>query len=176
MLNETLQRVRAAVEDQVFAQFFFLGRNVRIRRDVSGIHDGHIQTGLHAVIQHDRVQSGAGLRCKAKGEIAYAQRSHHAREILFDQSNPFDGFNCGFGELLVTSGERESQCIIDEIFRLESVIIDCDVVDAFGDLEFFITRLGHAILVDGEHDHSRVMSLCQCKYLICFFAARFKMS
>ena len=87
-----------------------------------------------------RVQHGAGLRRKAKGKIAHAKRGHHARQILFDEANAFDGLNGGVGKFFVAGGEGEGQRVEDQVFGPQSVVVDGDVVDAFGDFEFSLAR------------------------------------
>ena len=70
ILDQALERIRAAVEDQIFGQLAFFGWDLGVGGDVGRIDDGHIQTGLHAVIQHDAVEDGAGGWRQAKGDIA----------------------------------------------------------------------------------------------------------
>ncbi|MBV6467368.1 MAG: hypothetical protein PGMFKBFP_02722 [Anaerolineales bacterium] len=107
VFDVALKRVGAAVEDEVFGEVFFFLRNVGVGSDVGGIHNRHVQASLHAVIEHDRVQHRAGMLGKAEGQVAHAERSHHARQVLFDEPNPFNGFDGGFDKLLVACGEGE---------------------------------------------------------------------
>jgi len=55
-LDQLLQRIRRAIEDQVVGQRA-LGRGyLGVRRDVRRVDDGRVQPGLHAVVQEDRVE------------------------------------------------------------------------------------------------------------------------
>ena len=56
------------------------------------------------------------------------------------------------------------------------MVVDGDVVDAFGDFEFFLARLRHAVLIDGQHDDRCVVVFCQLENLIGFIATGFEMS
>ena len=47
ILDEALQGIRAAVEDQVLGQLALLGRDFGIGGDVRRVDDRHIQPGLH---------------------------------------------------------------------------------------------------------------------------------
>ena len=170
VFDVTLQRVRAAVEDQVFGQILFFLWNIGISGDMRGIDNCHVQPSLDAVIQHDRVQNRSCVRRETKRKITYAERSHDAGQVLFDETNPFDGFDRGVGEFFIACGEGKSQRIIDQIFGLESMVVDGDIIDSFCDFEFFLASLRHAAFVDRQHDHRRVVFLGEFENLICFVA------
>ena len=61
---------------------------------------------------------------ESKREIAHAKRSHHAGQVLFDESDAFDGFNGGVDKFLVACSEGEGQRVVDQIFGLEPVVVD----------------------------------------------------
>jgi hypothetical protein len=52
-------RPRAAVEDQVVGQPRSVLVDLRVRRDVRGVDDGHVEAGLDAVVQEHGVEHGA---------------------------------------------------------------------------------------------------------------------
>ena len=140
MFDVTLQRIRPAVEDQVFGQLVFLGRDLGIGCDLRRVDDGHIQAGLYAVIEHDRIQHRAGLRRQAEGQIAYAQRGHHAGRFCFDQPDAFDGLDGRIGKFGIAGGQREGQGIEDQVFRAQAVVVDGNIVNAFGNFQFACAR------------------------------------
>ena len=104
------------------------------------VDDRHIQPGLHAVIEHDRVQHRAGLRRKAKGQVADAQRGQHTGQVLLDQADAFDGLDGGVGEFGVAGGQGEGQGVEDQRIRAQAVVVDGDIVDAPGDFQFALAR------------------------------------
>ncbi len=66
VFNEALERIRTAVEDQIFSQFPFFVRYFGVGGDVSRVDDRHVQTSLDGVIQHHTVQNRAGDWFKTK--------------------------------------------------------------------------------------------------------------
>jgi len=54
--NEVRQGCVGAVEDQVFRQFAFIYRDFRIRLDLRGIENGHIEPSLNGMIEKDAVE------------------------------------------------------------------------------------------------------------------------
>ncbi len=79
VLDQSLQRIRFAVEDQVFSQFALQRRNIRVRSDGRRVHNGHIKSGLHRVIQHHAVDHTARPGSQAEGYITDSQRSQYTR-------------------------------------------------------------------------------------------------
>ena len=84
-----VQGIRPAVEDQIFRQFAVFRWDFSIGGDLGRIDDGHIQTGLHGMVEHDAVQNRPGSWRQAKGDIADAQRGQHAGQFGFDQADAF---------------------------------------------------------------------------------------
>ncbi len=171
----SLQCVRTAVEDQVFGQILFFLGDIRVGGDMRGIDDRHIHASLNTVIEHDRVQHGSGVRREPKGQVAHSKRSHDARQVLLDEADAFDGLDRGIDEFFVAGGKRKGQRVVNQILRFKPVVIDCDIVNAPGNLELFLTRLCHAAFIDRQHDDSRVMLLGQFEHLVGLFASGFKM-
>ena len=101
--------------------------------------------------------TGRACGASPNDKIAHSQRSHHARQVLFDQADALDGLDGGVDELFVAGGEREGQGIIDQVLRFEAVVVYGNIVDALCDLELALARFGHAVFVDGQHDDGRVM-------------------
>ena len=72
--DEALQRVRAAVEDQVVGQRALGRRDLGVGRDVVRVDDGQVQAGLDAVVQEDGVEHRAGGRAMPKETLETPRR------------------------------------------------------------------------------------------------------
>ena len=174
MLDKTLQRIRAAVEDQIFGELFLTSGDVSIRCDMRRINNGHIQAGLYAVIQHDRIQHRAGLRRQTKGKIRDAQRSQHTRQILLDKADSLHGLNRRVGEFGVACGQGEGKSIEDQRFRAQAMLGDSNLIDSSSHFQFACGSFCHTTLVNGQYDNSGIISFCQGKNLIGLGAASFE--
>ena len=90
---------------------------------------------------------------------------------MFDETNAFDGFDCRINKFFVASCQCKCQCVVDQIFGLESVVVDGNVVDAFGDFEFFLAGLRHAVFVNRQNDDGGIMFFCKFENFIGLGAA-----
>ena len=95
VLDIALERIGRRLKIRSSASSLLVSGDLGIGRDVGGIDDRHIEPGLHAVVEHDRVQHRAGLRGKAKGDVAHAERGQHAGQVLLDQPDAFDRLDRG---------------------------------------------------------------------------------
>ena len=93
VLDQALEGICPAGKDQIFSQFALFGGDVGVGGDGSRVDDGHVQTGLHAVIEHDAVDGGAGRRGEAKGDVGHAQRGEHAGQSGLDDADALDGLD-----------------------------------------------------------------------------------
>ena len=112
-----------------------------VRGDVRRVDDGHIQPGLHGVVQHDAVQHRAGPGAQAKGDIAHPQRGQHARQFALDQADAFQRLDGRIGKFRVAGCQGEGQGIEDQAPGAQAVFVYRHVVDAPGNLQ-----LGSAVL------------------------------
>ena len=53
ILDEMLESIRATVEHEIVAEIAFARIEFAVRRDLFGMHECHIEPGVHAVMQHD---------------------------------------------------------------------------------------------------------------------------
>ena len=164
--NVALQRIWAAVEDQIFGQLALLIGDIGIRRDVRRVDNGHIQPGLHRVVQHHRVKHGPGMRGQSKRQIAHPQRGQHARQLALDQADALDRLDCRGSKFWVTGCQCEGQRIIYQRIGAQAMLVHGNIVDAARHLQLLIGDLGHAALINRQHDHRRVVLLGQRKNLI----------
>ncbi len=170
----TLERVGAAVEDQVFGAFPFFGGDFGIRFDLGGVDDGHIQPGFDAVVEHDRVQGGAGGGREAKRQVRNTQRGEHTRQALFNQPDTLNGFDGRGRKFGVAGGQGEGQIIENQGRGRQAVFVDRHMVDALRHFQLTLTGFGHALFIDGQDDDGGVVFLGQPENLVGFFAPGFE--
>ncbi len=80
------------------------------------------------------------------------------------------------GKFRIAGGESEGQGVEDERVGAQAVVVNSDVINPFGNFQFTGSRLGHAVFINGQDDHSRVVCFGQRKNLIGFGTTGFKMS
>ena len=69
-----------------------------------------------------------------------------------DRADALDRLDGGRPPLLVARGEREREVVEDQQLGVHPVLVADELVDALGDLELALARLGHADLVDRQRD------------------------
>jgi hypothetical protein len=94
---------------------------------------------------------------------------------LLDETDPFDGLNRRIDEFLIAGCKGKSQRVVDQVFGLESMVVNGNIVDSFGDFQFLLTGLCHPVFINCQHDHGCVVFFCQGKDLISLGAACFEM-
>jgi hypothetical protein len=71
--DEALQRVLAAVEDEVVGQLPLLVRDLAVGGDVVRVDHRQVEPGLDAVVEEDRVEHRAWPRRDAEGDVGDAE-------------------------------------------------------------------------------------------------------
>ena len=77
--DEALERVLAAVPDEVVGELALVVGDLAVRRDVVRVDHREVEAGLDAVVQEDRVEDRAGGLPDAEGDVRDAERGLHAR-------------------------------------------------------------------------------------------------
>ncbi len=157
-LDHLLQRIRAAVEDQIFSQFPLVSRNFPERHNVRWVNDGEIKPRLDAVVEKNGVDDLAGGRIDTERNIRHAQHRQNARERFFDQADAFDRFDCRVHELRIAGRQWERQRIEDQILRRQPIFLRDDIVNHGGDFDLALARFGHALFIDRQRYHCRAVS------------------
>ena len=85
MLDEALERVLAAVEDEVVGELALVVVDLAVGRDVVRVDHREVQPGLDAVVQEDGVQHRARGQADAEGDVGDAERGQHAGQLGLDQ-------------------------------------------------------------------------------------------
>jgi hypothetical protein len=150
--DEALERVLAPVEDQVVGERALLLVDLAVGRDVVRVDHREVQAGLDAVVQEDRVQHRAGGHADAEGDVGDAERGLHAGQLGLDQPDALDRLDGRRPPLLVARGQREGERVEDQQLGIHPVLVADQLLDAAGDLELALARLGHADLVDRQRD------------------------
>ena len=157
MGDEALERVLAAVVDEVVGERALGLVDLRVRGDVVRVDHREVQAGLDAVVQEDRVQDGARGQADAERDVGDAERREHAGHLLLDQADALDRLDRGRAPLLVAGGQRERERVEDQQLRVEPVLLADELVDPLRDLELALARLGHPDLVDRQRDQRRAV-------------------
>ena len=66
------------------------GVDLGVRRDLLGVDDRHVEPGLDAVMQEDRVQRRARRRLEPERDVGNAERRQHAGQLALDQPDALD--------------------------------------------------------------------------------------
>src|SRR5579875_2533886 len=155
MLDQSLQRIGSPVENQIVAKLSFASVELRIRPDLFGVNQSHIEPGFDAVVEHHGIQRGPRSRLEPETHVTHAERREDARDPRLDELDPLDRFDGRIEEFTVAGRQRERQRIEDQRSRRNPVFADDDLVNPPGDLELALCRLRHPDLVDRQSDERR---------------------
>ena len=150
--DEALERVLAAVPDEVVGELALVVGDLAVRRDVVRVDHREVQAGLDAVVQEDRVEDRAGGLRDAEGDVRDAERGLDAGDVGLDAADALDRLDGARPPLLVAGRQREGQAVEDQRLGLEAVLVAGHRLDALRDLHLALGRLGHADLVDRQRD------------------------
>ena len=153
--DEALERVLAAVVDEVVGERALGLVDLRVRGDVVRVDHREVEAGLDAVVQEDGVEDAARGQADAERDVRDAERREHAGQLLLDQADALDRLDRGRAPLLVAGGQREGERVEDQQLRVEPVLLADELVDPLRDLELALARLGHPDLVDRQRDQRR---------------------
>ena len=150
-------RVLAAVPDQVFGQLALLLRDGGIAHHGLGVDDGHVQPGLHAVVQEHRVEHFAPRRREAEGDVGDAEDGLGPGQRLFDEADALDRLRAGADVVDVARAHRKHQRVEDEVFLGYAVVLGQELGRAQGHLQlsFAGDGLGLLLVVVDAADHQR---------------------
>ena len=118
-----LQRVVAAVEDEVVGELALVGGDLGVGSDVVGVDHGQVQPRLHAVVQEHAVEHRARGQAHAEGDVGDAQRGLDAGDLGLDGADPLDRGHRARPPLRVAGGQREGQAVEDERVGVQAVLL-----------------------------------------------------
>ena len=157
--DELLQRVVAAVEDEVVGQLALLVGDLRVGRDVVRVDHRQVEAGLDAVVEEDRVEDGARPRADPEGDVGDAERGLHLGDLGLQPADALDRLDRRRFPLLVAGGQGEGEQVEDQRFGVEAVLVAGDLLDPLGDLDLAVGGLRHPDLVDRQRDQRRAVCL-----------------
>ncbi len=98
--------------------------------ELLGVDDRHVEAGLHAVVEEDRVQHLAAGRRQAEGDVGDAEDGLAARQLLLDQADALDRLDAGADVVLVAGADREDQRVEEDVLRRDAVLLGQQLVRA----------------------------------------------
>ncbi len=154
--EQPVGRVGAAVLDHVLAQLAQLRVDVVVERELSGVDDPHVHTGLDGMIEKHRVHRLAhGLvAAEGKRQVRDAARDVDERHPLLDAPRRLDIGEPVAAMLLDAGRDREDVGVEDDVLGRKADLFGQELVSALADCDLAIGRVGLALLVEG-HDHDR---------------------
>ena len=138
--GERRDRIVAAPPDQILGQPALLFGNRRIALQLLGIDDRQVQTRLHAMVEHHRVEHFAPGFGQAEGDVGDAQDGLAARQGGLDRADALDGLDARTDIVAVAGADREHQRVEEDVFRRDAVLIDQQVERTLRDCELALAR------------------------------------
>ncbi len=154
-LQQAVGRVGATVEDHVLDQGAQLRVDIVIERELASIHDAHVHARLDGVIEEHRMHrlAHAVVAAEGEGEIRYAARHVHVRELGLDAAGRVDIGACVVVMLIDAGSDGKDVGVEDDVFGREAEFLGKQIVGPLANLEFALGALGLALLVECHHHH-----------------------
>ncbi len=140
MRGECGDRIVAAPPDQILGELALFFRNRRIAMQLLGIDDREIETGLHAMIEHHRVQHFAARLGQSERYVGDAEDRFATRQRFLDQPDAFDRLDAGADVIFVAGADREHQRIEDDVLGLDAVFFSEQLERALRHLQLALAR------------------------------------
>ena len=160
-------RVVAAIPDEVFRQLPLFLRNGGIAHHRFGVDDGHVEAGLDAVIQENRIQHFAPGGGQAKGDIGDSQNRLGLGQRLFDEPDALDGFGPGADIVGVAGADGKDQRVENQVFRRDAVFFGEQRGGTQGHFQLALAGDGLRLLrvvVDAAHHQRRPVAAGQRRH------------
>ena len=121
--DEALERVLAAVEDEVVGQLALAVADLRVRRDVVRVDHRQVEPGLDAVVQEDAVEDRPRRRRDAEAHVRHAERRQAAGQRRLDLPDALDRLDRARAPLGVAGRQRERQQVEDQQLAGQPVLV-----------------------------------------------------
>ena len=121
--DEDLERVIAAVEDEVVGERALVLGDLAVRRDVVRVDHRQVEPRVHAVVQEDRVEDRARARRDAEADVRDAERGLDAGDLGLDAADALDRLDRRRLPLVVAGRQREGQRVEDQQLAVEPVLL-----------------------------------------------------
>ena len=153
-LQQSLGRVLAAVQDDVFDPVPQFGVDRVVGHQRARVDDAHVQAGPDGVEEEHRVNRLADRVVAAEGErhVRDAAGDMHAGKVRLDPGAGIDEVDPVGRVLLDTGRQRETVRVKDDVLGREADLVGQDSVGPAEDLLAPHQIVGLTLLVEGHHD------------------------
>jgi hypothetical protein len=121
--RESGDRVLATPPDEVSASFRSSFRDLGVALELLRVDDRHVEAGLHAVVEEDRVQHLAPGRRQAERHVGNAEDGLAARQLLLDEPDALDRLDAGADVVLVAGPDAEHERVEDDVLGVDAVLL-----------------------------------------------------
>ncbi len=135
--QQTLGRIGAAIEDDVFAGFAQFRIDVRIDRELAGIDDAHVHAGGDCMIEKDRMHGLAHklIAAEGEGEIGDAARDMDEREALTNLLRGLDEIDAVIVVLFDAGRDGKDVRVENNVFRPEADFLGQNLIGPRANLD-----------------------------------------
>ena len=159
--HHALGRVRPPVEDDVLDVLEQIGGDVLVERDLTRVHDRHVEAGGDRVVQErrmDRLPDGV-VAAEAEREVRDATGHLHAGQPVLEQRRGLDE-RLAVGVVLLDPGrDREDAGVDDDVLGHEAGAVDQQPDRTLEDLQLAFDGVGLPLLVERHHHDRRPVAL-----------------
>ena len=154
-IEQTVRRVRAAIQDDVLDPLAQLIWDIIINRQLARIDNRHIETRWNGVIEKDRMHGFTHRIVPAKGKanIRQSARNTRMRQVRFDTAASFEEMHGVIIMLFNPCRHGENIRIKNDVFWREIHFIDEQIISPLTDFEFMVCGLRLAFFIK-RHDNS----------------------
>ena len=156
VVDESVRRVSAAIEQRVFDEFLQLRLNLLIHFEHAGVDDAHVHAGTNRVEEERAVHRFAHgvVAAKTERDVRHAAADFRVREVLFNPARGLDEVHGVVVVLLDARRDGEDVRVEDDVLRREADLVHENAIGAFADADFLREGRGLSVLVEGHH-HDR---------------------
>ncbi len=161
MCSERSDRIFAAPPYKVLREPPLVLGNRRIAHELFRVDDREVEPGLHAMVEHHRVQHFAPGLGQAEGHVRDAENSFTSGQRGLDDADALDRLDRGTDIVAIAGADREYERIEDYVLRLDAVFLCQQLARALRDLEFAFVRDRLRlllVLVDTSDDERRAVA------------------
>ena len=161
--HQSFRRIRPPVQQDIFDQLQKILGNFLIHRQLSGVHNSHVQTGLDGVIEKCRVHrlAHAIVAAKREGNIADAAAHFRQRKMLLDPARGVEKVDRVIIVFLDAGRHREDIRIEDNVLGGKADPLREEAIGPLTDFDLALIRVGLASLIESHHYHGCPIAMNQ---------------
>ena len=155
------------VQQDIFDQFEEVFRDFFVDRQLSRVHNAHVQPGADGMVEKSRVHGLAHgvVASKREGDVADPPAHLAQRQVSFDPARRLDKIHRVVVVLLHSRGHRQDIGIEDDILWRKTNVHGQDAIGAGADLDLALHGVCLARFVKGHHDCRSAIPLHQFRKL-----------